>query len=127
MEDPAATGYADEPDGRDGQPRRLALGNMRQGRAIQEETQNPMKIMMESTDYVLTVNGVECRVWNAVTENNTQCFVFVHRIAVANEESQEEFEALEGISTPGTLTITKSNMLKMEKDGELTVEKEMDS
>ncbi len=86
-----------------------------------------MKIMMESTDYVLTVNGVECRVWNAVTENNTQCFVFVHRIAVANEESQEEFEALEGISTPGTLTITKSNMLKMEKDGELTVEKEMDS
>ena len=53
-----------------------------------------MKILMESTEHVVTVDGVECRVWNAVTENNTQCFVFVHRIAVAKDEDAAEFSEL---------------------------------
>jgi hypothetical protein len=53
-----------------------------------------MKIQMESTEHVITVDGVECRVWNAVTENNTQCFVFVHRIAVRRADDQQEFSVL---------------------------------
>ena len=53
-----------------------------------------MKILMESTKHVITVDGVECRVWNAVTENDTQCFVFVHRIAVAQIEDRAEFAEL---------------------------------
>jgi hypothetical protein len=40
------------------------------------------------------VDGIECRVWNGVTENDTQCFVFVHRIAVRNSEDQQEFSEL---------------------------------
>jgi hypothetical protein len=53
-----------------------------------------MKILMEPTDHVVTVDGVECRVWNGVTEKDTQCFVFVHRIAVRNSDDQQEFDDL---------------------------------
>jgi hypothetical protein len=53
-----------------------------------------MNLLMTSTDIVVTVDGAECRVWNAVTENNTQCFVFVHRVAVRNAEDQNEFAEL---------------------------------
>jgi hypothetical protein len=53
-----------------------------------------MKILMESTPHIVTVDGVECRVWNAVTDNDIQCFVFVHRIAVHNSDDQREFSDL---------------------------------
>jgi len=53
-----------------------------------------MKILMESTDHMVVVDGVECRAWNAITENQTQCFVFVHRIAVRRSEDQDEFSEL---------------------------------
>ena len=53
-----------------------------------------MKILMESTEHIATLDGVECRVWNAVTENDIQCFIFVHRIAVRNSDDQKEFGAL---------------------------------
>lgn len=53
-----------------------------------------MKILMESSPHLAMVDGIECRVWNGVTENDTQCFVFVHRIAVRNSEDQQEFSEL---------------------------------
>ena len=53
-----------------------------------------MKILIESTEHVVIVDGVECRVWNAVTENDTQCFVFVHRIAVRKSDDCKEFSEL---------------------------------
>lgn len=53
-----------------------------------------MKILMESTELVVSVDGVECRVWNAVTENDTQCFILVHRIGVRNSDDQKEFAEL---------------------------------
>ena len=53
-----------------------------------------MNLLMTSTELVVTIDGIECRVWNAVTENNTQCFVFVHRVAVRNTEDQDEFAEL---------------------------------
>lgn len=37
-----------------------------------------MKICMESTDILVDMLGVECRVWNAVTEDDTQCFCASH-------------------------------------------------
>lgn len=40
-----------------------------------------VKIVAESTHIVLELDGVECRVWNATTESNDQCFLFVHRVA----------------------------------------------
>ena len=51
-----------------------------------------MKILMEPTEHIVTVDGVECRVWNAVTEQDTQCFVLVHRIAVKDGDDAREFE-----------------------------------
>jgi hypothetical protein len=53
-----------------------------------------MKILMESTEHVVSIDGVECRVWNGVTENDTQCFVMVHRIMVRKTEDQAEFAEL---------------------------------
>jgi hypothetical protein len=62
-----------------------------------------MKIKMESTEHVVSIDGVECRIWNAVTENNTACFVFVHRIAVRDgfEFDQSEWTELLGRPEPG--------------------------
>jgi hypothetical protein len=50
-----------------------------------------MKILMESTPHLATVDGIECRVWNGITENETQCFVFVHRVAVRNSDDKRDF------------------------------------
>jgi hypothetical protein len=51
-----------------------------------------MKITIESTDTETEVDGVLCRIWAGVTESGTECVVFVHRIAVHNDEDQSEFE-----------------------------------
>lgn len=53
-----------------------------------------MKICMESTEMLVDMAGVECRIWNAVTENDTQCFVFVHRIAVREPHEKKVFSEL---------------------------------
>jgi hypothetical protein len=53
-----------------------------------------MKLLMESTEYVVKVGGVECRVWNGVTEQDTQVFVLVHRLLVRESDDQEEFATL---------------------------------
>ena len=51
-----------------------------------------MKIQMEPTENVVSIDGVECRIWNAVTDSNVQCFVFVHRIGVRNDSDLGAFE-----------------------------------
>lgn len=44
-----------------------------------------MIIQMEPTEHIVTVDGVECRIWNAITAKGSQCFVFVHSIAFPND------------------------------------------
>lgn len=51
-----------------------------------------MKITIESTEQITTVDGVPVRVWNGITERGVPCFVFVHRLAVANAVDQSQFE-----------------------------------
>lgn len=58
-----------------------------------------MIIQMEPTERMFTVDGVECRLWNAVTERGSQCFIFVNRIALPRSEQthpddQREFDEL---------------------------------
>ena len=53
-----------------------------------------MKILMESTEMIVKLGGVECRIWNAVTEDGTQCYVFVRRIAVREPHDKEAFSIL---------------------------------
>ncbi len=52
-----------------------------------------MKIIIQSTDKLTTMDGVPVRVWNGVTERGVRCFVFVHRLAVAADQDTAAFEA----------------------------------
>lgn len=58
-----------------------------------------MKIQMEPSEHIVLLDGVECRVWNAVTERGTQCFLFIHRIGLRSDETtdpddQREFDEM---------------------------------
>ncbi len=65
-----------------------------------------MKIQIESTDEITTLDGVPCRVWRGTTERGIDCFVFVHRIAVHKADDAAEFEAeLAEMDTPSTLPL----------------------
>jgi hypothetical protein len=51
-----------------------------------------MKITIESTDALTTIDRVPVRVWEGVTEDGIPCKVFVHRIAVADEQDASAFD-----------------------------------
>ena len=51
-----------------------------------------MKINIESTDKLTTIGGVRVRLWEGKTQAGAKCKVFVHRIAVHNDEDQSQFE-----------------------------------
>lgn len=51
-----------------------------------------MKIQIEATENIVNIAGIECRLWKGTTENGTPCKVFVHRVAVHNDDDSIEFE-----------------------------------
>lgn len=51
-----------------------------------------MKITIESTNKLTHFDGVPVRVWMGTTESGVQCHVFVHRIAVREDQNAEQFE-----------------------------------
>ncbi len=51
-----------------------------------------MQISIESTDQITNIDGVPVRVWKGVTAGGVDCFVMVHRIAVARDLDSSEFE-----------------------------------
>jgi len=63
-----------------------------------------LKITVESTREIVTVNGVPARVWHGTAESGAPVIIFVTRIGVeesARPEQQAEFEReLESASTP---------------------------
>jgi hypothetical protein len=52
-----------------------------------------MRIQMESTAIIVTVQGVKCRVWNGVTEDGVQCFAFVACLAFRADHPPTGIEA----------------------------------
>jgi hypothetical protein len=44
-----------------------------------------MRLQIESTDIIASIDGVECRVWNGVSEIGEQIFLFVHRVATRGD------------------------------------------
>jgi hypothetical protein len=61
-----------------------------------------MKIMIESTEVLTRLDNVPVRLWEGATEDGIPCKVFVHRIAVANEQDASTFDAeLETKMPPG--------------------------
>lgn len=67
-----------------------------------------MRIQAEPSEILLTVNGVPCRVWNAVTESGEQIFLFVWKVAVPRDSrdglifDQELIELIERPAEPGS-------------------------
>lgn len=54
---------------------------------------NRMQLQIEATDKITTLDGVQCRYWEGVTEDGIPCKVFVHRIAVRDDNDSSKFEA----------------------------------
>lgn len=52
-----------------------------------------MKIQIEATDKVTTMDGVPVRLWEGTTESGVPCKVFVHRLAVHKNDDAAQFEA----------------------------------
>jgi hypothetical protein len=50
-----------------------------------------VRLVIESTDRVVDVGGVECRLWTGTAADGTPCSVFVHRVAVHEDDEQGAF------------------------------------
>ena len=58
-----------------------------------------MKLTIESTDLLTSINGREARIWNGRTARGVACLVYVALIQVPSRDSKEfEQSALEEIS-----------------------------
>lgn len=51
-----------------------------------------MRLTMESTTKIITLNGVPARIWEGKTDSGIACHVYVTRIAVDRDEDSSEFE-----------------------------------
>lgn len=51
-----------------------------------------MKLTIESTPMITEVDGAQVRVWRGTSETGAQCYVFVKRIAVREDQDQSQFE-----------------------------------
>jgi len=52
-----------------------------------------MKIQIESTTLIVSVNGVACRVWEGETERGIRVTCLIPRIAVKSDQDASQFEA----------------------------------
>lgn len=51
-----------------------------------------MKITLESTTKIVTVNGVPCRIWEGTTERGVAIHAYVTRVAVDRNADASELE-----------------------------------
>jgi hypothetical protein len=51
-----------------------------------------MKAIIQNTDQIIEVNGVEGRVWMGTTEAGIECEFLVTRVAVREDQDASEFE-----------------------------------
>jgi len=51
-----------------------------------------MRIQIEATEKITTIDGVPVRLWEGVTESGVKCKVFVHRIAVHKDDDSGQFD-----------------------------------
>jgi hypothetical protein len=63
-----------------------------------------MKITIENTTKIVTLNDVPARIWEGETESGIKCYCFITRIAIAIDETRdEEFKKeLEATRAPST-------------------------
>ena len=53
-----------------------------------------MKVTLESTPQVVTLDGVAARLWTGMTEGGVACEALIARVAVQHRLDQHEFEEL---------------------------------
>jgi hypothetical protein len=70
-----------------------------------------MKLMIESTDQLTTMDGVPVRVWRGVTDRGVRCFVFVHRLAVHKDEDATQFDLELKETLPPGVAMSLRNIL----------------
>lgn len=51
-----------------------------------------MKVILQNTDKIVTINGHQARVWEGTTEGGTPCFALIPRIACPIDADSSEFE-----------------------------------
>jgi hypothetical protein len=51
-----------------------------------------MKLTIEATERITSIDGVKARAWKGVTERGVPVVVFVHRIAVDNSRDSGELD-----------------------------------
>ena len=60
-----------------------------------------MKITIESTSKVVTLNGVDARIWEGHTASGIPVHCFITRIGVARDQDTKQFESeLEEMKAP---------------------------
>jgi len=52
-----------------------------------------MKLTIESTTQIVNADGIDCRVWEGVTERGVKVVCLIPRIAVQNGQDHAQFEA----------------------------------
>ncbi|TWT63165.1 hypothetical protein [Rubinisphaera italica] len=67
-----------------------------------------MKVQIESTEETVNIDGVECRVWNGVTEKGVEILVFVHRVGLPLFADDSELFELEEKTLPKSVVEVKS-------------------
>jgi len=51
-----------------------------------------VKITIEPTPQIITIEGHECRRWLGITDQGIRCDVFVRRLCVGRDQDCEAFE-----------------------------------
>ncbi len=51
-----------------------------------------MQVQLESTEKVVTLNGVPARIWEGHTAAGVRCHAYVTRIAVSDSDDVSQFE-----------------------------------
>ena len=70
-------------------------------------TEPTFRVQAEPSHIIVNLDGLECRVWNAITETDEQLFLFVHTVA-----SPSEIKALLERSKPDHITARNEDAQK---------------
>jgi len=51
-----------------------------------------MKLSLENTEHVVTIDGVTCRIWQGKSASGIEAVAFIHKIVPATEGDRAEFD-----------------------------------
>jgi hypothetical protein len=51
-----------------------------------------VKVQLESTTKIVKLNGIDCRVWEGITEHGIKCHAYIPRIAASPDQDLSQFD-----------------------------------